>query len=320
MVYRYNLFLSLPVYLRELLNLMVNHFQVILERHDKSITFETQPDSLLAIKLTSFRARLNDEQNMKTFTFNLIPPFNDYLVKIDGLEYRPENKEIFYKFTTDIEFTMAIQQGLSDSVNQIGDLERFEERQLLMTLTKWPGNHVLTQLNNLTGRMTMAEYYNHTDILAVAANAPFSSPLNTFKLVLDNDVLVFLHQQQVMRRHAELMSKRRTGRQVVHIPANTAAAVAPVPGTVQERTDELARLHDQLNTISARIQQINPAAPNPVQQPDGPAGGDANLQNQGGGGAGVERVGGGGGDALADQRDQRMANYVHNVVNPVVAE
>ena len=311
MVYRYNLFLSLPIYLRELLNLMVNHFQVILERHDKSISFETLPDSLLAMKLTSFRARHNDEANMKTFTFNLVPPFNDYLMKIDGLEYRPENKEIYYKFTTDIEFTMAIQQGLSDSVNQTGDLEPFEHRQLLMILTKWPGNHVLTQLNNLTEKMTLADYYNHTDVCAVAANVPFSSPLNTYKLVLDNDVLVFLHQQQVMRRHAELMSRRRTGRQLVHIPAATAAAVAPVPGTVQERTDELARLHDQLNSISARIQQINPAAPNPVQ-PDGPAGG-AGVQ-QPGGAAGVERVGGGGGDL----QDQRLPNYVHNNVNVVV--
>ena len=116
------------------------------------------------------------------------------------------------------------------------------------------------------------------------------------------------------------MARRRAGRQLVHIPA-AAAAVAPVPGTVQERNDELARLNIQLNEISARIQQINPAAQQPIIQPpaaevvaDGPAGGGNQPQDQQGGGA----VGGGAGGARcgggAGPQD-RLPNFVHNNVN-----
>ena len=320
MVTRYNLYLSLPIYLRELLTLMINHFQIILERHDKDFTFEVIPDSLLSIKLATFRARQTDEQSMKTFSFGLLPPFNDYMVRINGLEYRPENKEIYFTFNVDLECIMALQQGLNDSTNLAQDIDQFEQRQLLMTLQKWPGNHVLQQLNRVTEKMTLSENFNHTDICAVSASVPFSSPLNTFKLVLENDTLVFLHNQQVMKRNSELMARRRAGRQLVHIPA-AAAAVAPVPGTVQERNDELARLNIQLNEISARIQQINPAAQQPIIQPpaaevvaDGPAGGGNQPQDQQGGGAVGGGAGGarcGGGAGLQD----RLPNFVHNNVN-----
>ena len=320
MVTRYNLYLSLPIYLRELLTLMINHFQIILERHDKDFTFEVIPDSLLSIKLATFRARQTDEQSMKTFSFGLLPPFSDYMVRINGLEYRPENKEIYFTFNVDLECIMALQQGLNDSTNLAQDIDQFEQRQLLMTLQKWPGNHVLQQLNRVTEKMTLSENFNHVDICAVSASVPFSSPLNTFKLVLENDTLVFLHNQQVMKRNSELMARRRAGRQLVHIPA-AAAAVAPVPGTVQERNDELARLNIQLNEISARIQQINPAAQQPIIPPpapevaaDGPAGGGNQPQDQQGGravggGAGGARCGGGAGP------QDRLPNFVHNNVN-----
>ena len=324
MVTRYNLYLSLPIYLRELLTLMINHFQIILERHDKDFTFEVIPDSLLSIKLATFRARQNDEQSMKTFSFGLLPPFNDYMVRINGLEYRPENKEIYLTFNVDLECVMALQQGLHDSANLAQDIGQFEQRQLLMILQKWPGNHVLQQLNRLTEKMTLAENFNHTDICAVSASVPFSSPLNTFKLVLENDTLVFLHNQQVMKRNSELMARRRAGRQLVHIPA-AAAAVAPVPGNVQERNDELARLNIQLNEISARIRQINPAAQQPLIPPapeivaDGPPGGEDQLQEQQAGGAGGGAVGGGAGGALCGRvgagPQDRLPNFVHNNVN-----
>ncbi len=67
MATRQTLYLSLPIYVRELFSLMINHFQTIMERTDKSITFETYPDSLLAINLTNFYARVYDDNNMKTF-------------------------------------------------------------------------------------------------------------------------------------------------------------------------------------------------------------------------------------------------------------
>ena len=109
MATRQTLYLSLPIYVRELFSLMINHFQTIMERTDKSITFETYPDSLLAINLTNFYARVYDDNNMKTFWFSYLPPFVDYTVKITGLEFRPENREIYYTFDIDLDFVIAMQ-------------------------------------------------------------------------------------------------------------------------------------------------------------------------------------------------------------------
>ncbi len=152
-----------------------------------------------------------------------------------------------------------MQQGLNDSTNLHGEIEPFNHRQAFMKVSQMPGKSVLDQLTTFVTNMTLAESFNHTDICVVRSNLPFSSPLSPYKAVLEDDSLVLLHHNKIVRHNAELLARRRAGRQVIHIPAQVPAAVAAVPGDAREGGDELARLQTQLAQINARLQQLNPA-------------------------------------------------------------
>lgn len=279
---RQNLNVNLPCYVREMILIMIQHFKSLLLRHHPKLTFDTELDNLQVFRLTRFTPTNYSKESMKEFKFHLIPPFYDYQVNVTGLSFDANARTISYVFSVDPELITAVNQGLQDSPNLRGAVEVFNDKQHLLTLSEWPSDDILGQMDQLTKKMAISDHFCHQDMFAntmhdTAALAPDSM----YRLVLVDDSLAFVHQTRVATRHAELLQKRRTGRNIINIPAQPAQVVA-VPGNAQENADELAALQADLARINARLQVLNPAVPAP------------NLDG-GAGGAGGGAAGGAGG-------------------------
>ena len=252
---------NLPTYVYEMLVIMIKQCETLMTRHCTKLKFETESDALQVFTLTEFVPNTYSREKMKEFKFHLVHPFRDYSFTISGLNFDATRKLISYKFSVDADLCAAINQGLRDSPNIRGNTEPIMTSQPLMTVSDWPAQVVLDQMNGLVKKMVISDHFCHQDILCnTRHDTPALRTDTMYRLALTDDSLGFLHNSQITMRQADLMQKRRTGRQIISIPAQPAQVVA-VPGNEQENADELATLQVDLARIQARLQVLNPVDP-----------------------------------------------------------
>ena len=252
-----NIYCELPIFMREAIDLLFTRFLLKARRHDPKITYKIDHDKLDYLPIIEFAPEEYSEAGMTKITFPLLPPHEEFSIKLSGLASDSGRRAFGYSFELSQDLADALGYALASGSGVRGS-PVFKSYCRFLTLSAAPAEHIVTDFHELLERFKIIDLITHVDLFSnIAHDTPPKNRDSLYRFALSNHQLTFLPAKMYQERQARVITARATGGRIVQIPASAGPlSVRPVPGNEAEMGTELAQLTAQLEVLKNRITEI----------------------------------------------------------------